>query len=127
MLLFALAGCGFEYSPTRATDEVEAKLVSETAKFAGILGVQVQGKITESITDEQRQALTADTGWSWYDKGTAWYYRPGLNHVSLEPEEGKITASQLAAHETCHALANNHSLLHWQCSAKLSTPTYPRP
>lgn len=118
-------GCNFEYSFVEPSGIVEEMLISETARFAGILGVQVRGEITDKLAPNQISAVV--TPLSWYDEGIAYYYRPMLHRVSLTPEAGKETATNIAAHEVCHSKHFLHDISHWLCSDDLATPTYARP
>jgi hypothetical protein len=122
-----LVGCGFRYEPTGASGAVEEALLSYTAKHAGELSLRVRGEITDTIAENQKKAGQVDpTGW--YSAGVAWYYRTRVREtVSLEPEPGHETADNVAAHEVCRAVSSFHDLIHWQCSAKIAVPTYPRP
>jgi len=124
-----LSGCGFKYLPTEASDPIEEELLKKTALFAGVKNLQVHGEITETITDSQKvEGLVG-----WYDKGVAWYWRPAImKYVSLSgelcPEAPRCElAVNIAAHEVCHAVSAQHDPQHWECSASLAKPTYPRP
>lgn len=129
LIAILMAGCGFKYSPTEASSPIEDELLSKTALFAGMKSLRVHGEITETIEDSQKvEGLVG-----WYDAGVAWYYRPAvLKYVSLSgelcPEAPRCElAKNIAAHEVCHAISRQHDPAHWECSASLATPTYPRP
>ena len=123
------AACSFSYRPSSPSDDVEAMLLSETARFAGMLKVAVHGEMTDSISAAQREGLEPK-GYpaGWYLAGVAWYYRPQVKRfVTLEPEAGHETATNVAAHEVCHAVSPWHDLQHWRCSRDIAVPTYPMP
>lgn len=117
-LLF-MVGCG----GTSPDSMREAYVISETARFATQLGVRVSGQITDGRgPDGCAGQAGCESGFAWLDGDTAYFNRSWVNGDAPDS-----LLSQVAAHETCHAIAKDHSLLHWQCSAQLSTPTYPRP
>ena len=122
-----LGACGFAYEPTSATTAVELMLLSETARHAATLGAKVRGEITETISTGQIPCVGPwPTGW--YQAGVAWYYRPMVGkYVSIEPEAGHETATNVSAHECCHVVSPFHDVVHWRCSASIATPTYPYP
>jgi hypothetical protein len=127
LALGGLAACSFRYEPTAAGDPVEEMLLAETARFAGQLGLKVRGEITDTISKAQQTSGIPDPT-AWYSGGVAWYYRPRVREtVSLEPEPGHETATNVAAHEVCHAVSRFHDLEHWTCQAEIATPTYPKP
>jgi hypothetical protein len=121
--LLLLASCGLPTTPTLEVEtEVEAKLLSETSRFAQLLYVNVRGE----ITDREHPGGAAA---GWLEGGVAYYNRAQVaKWISLLPEAGKEAASNVAAHEVCHTQSRNHDLLHWNCSFSVGAqPTYPRP
>jgi len=130
LLVLALAGCGFHWSVVGPADEKEYLLISETARYAGLVGVRVTGEIVDKLSPAQADAQlkTGVTPAGWYDQGVAYYYRPQIReNMSIELEAGKETVSNVAAHEVCHAISYKHDLAHWNCMNKWATPTYSRP
>ena len=124
-LVLLLTAC-HPYGVTSPSGEKEALLLSETDRFATLMGVKVRGE----ISDRQPQSFISAgvTAAGWYEGGVAYYYRPEIErHMSIEPEAGKETCTNVAAHETCHALHRNHDLAHWSCMNQWATPTYPHP
>lgn len=121
------AACGFRYLPTDASNDVETTLLSETARAAGALSVNVHGEMTNTIAKGQcPPGQEAPVGW--YQAGVAWYYRPQVaRFVSIEVEAGKETARNVAGHEVCHHESSFHDLKHWECMRDVAAPTYPRP
>jgi hypothetical protein len=128
LVLFALVavfstGCGTMKSGLEPTSLVEDALIAETAHFAGVLNVQVRGEITDKRYDTP---LGRAAGW--YSGGVAYYDREMVaKYVSIEPEAGKETARNVAAHEVAHAVHYNHDAAHWCLTARIATPTYPPP
>ncbi len=121
LLALTSAGCGFKWDVVSPTDAVEGELLSETARFAGVLGVNVHGVITDELSKAQK--LNEPVGF--YDGGVAYYYRP---NVEKYVGPGKVlSATDVAAHEVCHANHYLHDHAHWACSASIATPTYPEP
>jgi len=131
LLLVALftAGCGFQWEPLSPSNTIEDLLISETARYAGMMGVKVHGEMTDDLTKGQKLQEPL----AFYDSGIAWYYRPLVQqHVTIEngndcPSGTCLRATDVAAHEVCHAKHPLHDLAHWECSNKWAVPTYPRP
>lgn len=116
-----VAACGDPLTATVRSSgtEQEAHVLAETARFAGMLHVQVRGALTETIG---RPTCEGWIPYGWYKDGVAYFYRPAVQRHSLDE------VSTWAAHEVCHAkTGKEHDLAHWECVASISTPTYPRP
>lgn len=124
-LALSASACGGLNLPTSpASTPEEEMLLSETTRLAGMLFVKVRGEITDACYETPGgQAL------GWLSNGVAYYNRALVaQYVSISPEAGKETATNIAAHEVCHTQTPGHNLLHWNCSLSLgATPTYPRP
>lgn len=120
----ALAACGGSLPTSPASSPEEEMLLTETSRFAGLLKVNVRGEITT-----QRYFATGGEALGWLQNGIAYYNRDLVAQwVSILPEAGKETASNIAAHEVCHTQSTGHDLLHWNCSRSIgAVPTYPRP
>lgn len=128
LLALLAAACSAE-SPTNpdtvpAVTESEAFVLSETARFAGMLNVKVRGEITDYLYAVDCPGGGAPKGcvaFGWYHRGTAYYHRPSVGRY---PDQ--LTA--VAAHEVCHAVSLFHDRAHWCCQKKLGVqPTYPFP
>lgn len=122
-----LPACGLS-NPTgfEPESEVEIMLLSETARFASLMNVKVRGEIVERYpwASSGQPIPTA-----WYEGGVAYYYRSMVKlNVSIEVAPGKETATNVAAHEVCHAKTGSpHDRLHWDCMNTYAFPTYPKP
>jgi len=121
-------GCGFKYEPTAPSDGVEEMLLSETLRIASAASVKVRGEMTETIASGQ-VVMGQEAPTAWYSAGVAWFYRPQVKRfVSIEPEPGHETATNVAGHEVCHAVTGPmHGRRHWQCMSRYAGPTYPEP
>ena len=130
-LALLASGCGGFSWPTLAPEaDVESVLLAETRRASDALGVKVEGRITDEWSPGQVEAAAGgQAALAWYTPGVAWYYRPLVaKHVSIEPEGGKETARNVAAHEVAHAVSIGHGCAHWRCAyAAGATPTYPNP
>lgn len=126
-VLTAIGCSGSGYTTVEPSSLVEDMLISETSRHAATLKVNVRGEITDHLPSSQVPKPGQGTPSGWYDGGVAYYYRPMLHVVSIEVEAGKETATNVSAHEVCHAKHPHHDLQHWLCSDDLATPTYPKP
>lgn len=123
-----LTGCGLA-NPSAVSastfTSVEMALVDDTARWAGQLGVKVEGRIT---TDRYVLPDGAEAA-GWYSGGIAYYNRDmAAKWISLVPEPGRETAANVAAHEVAHAIYHNHDASHWCCTQHMGAgPTYPAP
>lgn len=121
---FGLWGCrsmtGPDDVPTPQT-EVERLLISETARFAGMLSVRVHGELSDRDWPDGRVG--------WYEGGVAYYNRAMVaKWVTVVPTPGHETATNVAAHEVAHAVTGpNHDCLHWTLCAQIAQATYPSP
>lgn len=112
-LALTLNGCE-AWSPTASSDDPrERHVLSETSRFARLLDLNVEGRLTDEV-----YSCTADNGTptiaaGWYSRGVAWYYRPYL----LTKDEPYGT--DLAAHEVCHAVEPSHNARHEACIHEL--------
>jgi hypothetical protein len=115
--------------------ENEAKILSETLRFARQLGVKVAGELTEY---EYHVGKSLAAGWyvgtytssgKGPGKGTAYYYRPYvLNMGRVIDGAYWESVTNVAGHETCHAETGAaHDHRHWECMARIAQPTYPDP
>ena len=115
--LVALFGCS-PWSPVSPSGTPQEEFVlSETLRFAKILNVKVHGELTDSIywVDASNPAYIGEKVYAagWYQNGVCYYYRPWLVKQEM------ATMTYIAAHEVCHAIYNNHSLQHGQCTQNL--------
>lgn len=128
MLVIILGGCGLSRditSPSTGTAE-EEHVLAETARFAGALSVKVHGELTDSkytmpagIGGCPKDSYSGCLASGWFDAGVAYYYRPHILTYSL----GLLT--DVAAHETCHAIERGHNFLHQTCIRSVGAiPTY---
>jgi hypothetical protein len=124
----ALSACGIKLLTLSSSGEVEAKLISETARFAGMQQVSVRGVITDAQYTGTYPNGDKWEATGWYSAGVAYYNRAMVaKTVSIEPEAYKETATNVACHEVCHYLWPSHNMAHWQCMNKWAQPTYPIP
>lgn len=129
MFTVGVACANFSWPTLSTSTPNEDMLISETTRFAGLMHVNVRGKITDELLPNQLEAQlnSGETPTAWYNAGVAYYYRPRVKYLSIEVEPGKETCTNIAAHEVCHAKNPFHNLAHWECMAKWATPTYPHP
>ena len=127
ILLTALCGCGAVAPTVDPATELEMLLIAETSRFAGMMGVQVRGE----ITDQHYTGIGPSGPWEatgWYQAGVAYYNRGMVaKTVSIDVEPYKETASNVACHEVAHALEPQHDIKHWTLMSRYCVPTYPRP
>lgn len=101
-LLFA--GCGAGIPTVEPVDGREAFVIAETARYAGMLGLRVRGK----ITDRTQWYAPGEAGCpssppigcyaaGYYSAGVAYFYRPWVGR------QERAALSQVACHEVCHA------------------------
>lgn len=129
LVIALIPGCGHsQWATTDPTTESELLLISETARFAKLQGVDVVGEITETpyIVPAGQQGCPADHAGGcyaagWLQSGVAYYYRPIIKDTS------PADCTNIAAHEVAHAISPYHDAKHWCASAKFATPTYPPP
>ena len=113
-LVLTLCGCEGAWSPTEASaDPREEHVLSETERFAVVLGVRVEGRLTDDVYKCATEDGTPTVAAGWYDRGVAWYYRPNLKAKDLS------YGTELAAHEVCHAIEPTHNARHKACMAQL--------
>ena len=100
-VLVLTVGCDTPTGPDSG-DPREAHVLSETDRFAGMLGVRVKAV----VTDEVYSVLASNPKYpgekvpaaGWYNNGLIKYWRPVILERSMD------YGTALAAHETCHAL-----------------------
>ena len=113
-LALTLYGCGEAWSPTASsTDPREQHVLGETARFAVLLSVHVEGRLTDDVYSCTAPNGTPTVAAGWYSRGVAWYYRPYLLTKDL------TYGTELAAHEVCHALEPVHNERHEACMKQL--------
>lgn len=121
-------GCGgYDRGLVGPSDEVEGLLLAETARHSATLGVKVEGQIVTSCP-------YTDGRLGWYEAGRAYYYRPLVESQVVVARGDRCpdyprceAATNIAAHEVCHAKYRAHDLAHWTCNNTLASATYPRP
>lgn len=132
-LALAPLGC-LPSAPTfDAQTEGEALVISETARFAGMLGVRVHGELVDQtrLYPPGQYGCPADAKAScyatgWLEGGVAWYYRRGIAEAWEIGGAGLV--SGIAAHEVAHALHLGHDAAHYCEIVRLgAVPTYPPP
>ena len=127
-LLLVTIGCGtLNRGLVDPDDEIEALLVSETARHAATLGVRVEGQLVSTCPYTEGRL-------GWYEGGIAYYYRPLVEKQVVVARGDRCpdyprceAATNIAAHEVCHAKYRAHDLAHWTCNNTLAQATYPRP
>ncbi len=102
-ILALLISCGGTTIVAPDGDPREQHVLDETARFAGILHVNIRGALTDHVYEVRCSDGTMCPAAGWYEGGTAYYWRPNL----LERDLAYGTA--LAAHETCHALHHDEA------------------
>jgi hypothetical protein len=118
ILVVALAlGCS-AWSPVSSSGTPQEELVlSETLRFAMVLGVKVHGELTDSIywVKEYNPYYVGEPTYAagWYQNGVCYYYRPWVVRQEVS------VMSSLAAHEVCHSQSLNHDQQHSQCVERL--------
>jgi hypothetical protein len=121
-------GCEVVRAPTVPTSGTpqEELVLRETARFAGVLAVKARGELTELVyrlpagsfgcPQDRAEGCLAS---GWWDPPVAYYYRPHVVTWDL------ALVTDVAAHETCHAIERGHNPLHLACCSKLGArPTY---
>lgn len=127
-LALVLAGCNATM-PTgqEAMTENEALAITETARFAQLVGVRVGAE----IVDRDPWAGLGTQAWARYNAGTVYWIRPWVNRLGQWNEmSGTFNESvtNVACHEVCHAKTGQaHDVRHWRCMNEHATPTYPEP
>ena len=125
--MFGLVAIGCRGITTvEPTTENEVRVLAETDRLAGVLGVKVRGEITDYVLERSNAECGIGVAHciaaAWYERGVCYYYRPEINRYSLE------FMTDLAAHEVCHSKHFFHDHKHWQCMVDLGAiPTYPEP
>lgn len=118
LMLLVLFGCSPE-SPTNPdttnpVTESEYFVLAETARFAGILGANVRGELTDYFYPVACADGTKGChAFGWYHKGVAYFYRPEVNRQS------RYTLSDAAAHEVCHSVSLFHDAALYACFDKI--------
>jgi hypothetical protein len=114
------AACG--HSPTAPSSPQGDFVLAETSRFATLLHVKVKGELTEKkyeVTGDLCPPGKVCLASGWYVGGTAFYYQP---HI-ITYEFPLLT--DIAAHETCHAIEPGHNALHKACIRSVgANPTY---